>query len=243
MRVGIALGDFASDGNQAAIFQFTDCGCGRFRQFDQFGQQDFPAFFNDVPDVLLALGQFRKIARDRQCADQQPFPPAGVFLPHGFRQNGFQRGFRSTTVIIRDPAGEFQDFGRHQRLRPDDFDDGLEPGLGGFLGDRGDDAQDFARTKRHLYSAAHVNLSGQVFRDGVVKLLAQGDLETDAGNHVQSCVMDRISASTFPRSCSRASSVNSRGTWNTRPISTLQRANGRGIWNRSQLFKVIFRER
>ena len=182
-RIRIALGNFRGDLNQTAIFQFANRRGSGFGQFDQFGQQNFAAFLDDVPNVLLPFRQFRKFAAHRQRADKQSFAPAGVFLAHGFGQDGFQRGFRRAAVIFANPARELQDFRRHQRLRADDFENGFEVRVAGFLGDGGDDAENFARAERHLHAAADINLSGQFRRNQIIKFLAQRDFQTDAGDH------------------------------------------------------------
>ena len=118
-----------------------------------------------------------------QCADKQSLAPAGFLLAHGFGQNGFQRGFRRATVVIGNPAREFQDLRRDERLGADDFQNGFEIGMCGFLGEGGDATQNFSRAEWHLYAAADLDLSGQSGRNQIIELLAERDFEADAGNH------------------------------------------------------------
>ena len=181
--IRIALGNLRGDFDQTAVFEFADGGGGGFGQFDQFRQRQFAPFLDDVPDFLLAFGQFRKFAAHRQRADKQAFAPAGFFLAHGFGQNGFQRDFRRAAVIIGNPAREFQDLRRDERLRADDFENGFEIGVCRFLGERGDAAQNFSRAERHLHAAAHLDLPRQSGRNQIIELLAERDFEADAGNH------------------------------------------------------------
>ena len=164
-RIRIALGNFRSDFNQAAIFQFANGGGSRFGKFEQFGQQNFAPFFDDVPNVLLAFRQFRKFTAQRQRADEQLFFPAFLFLAHGFGQNAFQRGLRRAAIIFANPAREFQNFRRHQSLRADDFENGFEFGVRRFLGERGDTSENFPRAERHLHAAADFDLPGQFRRN------------------------------------------------------------------------------
>ena len=185
-RVGIALGNLRGDFDQAAVFEFADGGGGGFGQFDQFRQRQFAPFLDDVPDFLLAFGQFRKFAAHRQRADKQSLAPAGFLLAHGFGQNGFQRDFRRAAVVIGNPARELQDLRRDERLRADDFENGFEIGVRRFLGERGDAAENLARAERHLHAAADLDLSGQSGRNQIIKFLAQRDFKADAGNHVAS---------------------------------------------------------
>ena len=182
-RVGIAFGNLRGDFDQAAVFEFADGRGGGFGQFDQFRQRHFAPFLDDVPDLLLPFRQFRKFAGRRQRADKQPLAPAGFLLAHGFGQDAFQGGFRRAAVIFGNPARELQDLRRDQGLRADDFEDGFESGVRRFLGQRGDDAQDLARTERHLHPAADIDLSRQSGRNQIIELLAERDFEADAGNH------------------------------------------------------------
>ena len=79
-RIRIAFGNFRGDFNQAAVFELAN-GCGGgFGEFEQFGQQNFAPFFDDVPDILLAFRQFWKFTAQRQRADEQPFSPAAFSL-------------------------------------------------------------------------------------------------------------------------------------------------------------------
>ena len=130
------------------------------------------------------LGSFGNSPLDRQRADEQLLAPAGFFLAHGFGQDGFQRDFRRAAVIFGNPAREFQHLRRDERLRADDLENRLEIGVRGFLGQRGDDAENLARAERHLHAAADVDLSGQSGRNQIIELLAERDFEADAGDHV-----------------------------------------------------------
>ena len=53
----------------------------------------------------------------------------------------------------------------------------------GFLGDGGDDAENFPRAERHLHTAPHIDLPRELRRNRIIKFLAQRDLQTDAGDH------------------------------------------------------------
>ncbi len=183
--IRITFGNLGSDLNQAAIFEFADGGGGGFGQLDQLLQRQLAPFFNDVPNFLLAFGQFRKFAAHRQRADEQSLAPAGFFLAHGFGQNGFQRGFRRAAVVIGNPARELQDLRRDERLGADDFQNWFEIGVRGFFGEGGDATKNFSRAERHLHAAADLDLSGQSGRDQIIELLAERDFETDAGNHAE----------------------------------------------------------
>ena len=55
--------------------------------------------------------------------------------------------------------------------------------MGGFFGEGGDDAEDFAGTEGDLHAAADVHEAGEGFGDEVVELLAEGEFESDAGDH------------------------------------------------------------
>jgi hypothetical protein len=161
--------------------------CGRWRRWFRpvrpVPQRHFAPFLDDVPDFLLALGQLRKFAAHRQRADKQPFAPAGFLLAHGFGQDGFQRGFRRAAIVLGNPAREFQDLRRDERLRADDFENGFEIGVRRFLGERGDAAENFARAERHLHAAAHLDLPRQSGRNQIIELLAERDFKADAGDH------------------------------------------------------------
>ena len=161
----------------------ADGGAGRFREFEQFLQRQFAAFLDEVPDFALTFGQFGKLARWRQHANKQPLAPAGLFLAHSLGQDALERNLRRAAIIFANPSRQFQDFGRDQRLRAEDLDDGLEPRVGGFLGDGRDAAQHLARSERHLHAAAHVHLVRQFRRNQVVKLLAEREFQGDTGNH------------------------------------------------------------
>jgi len=106
-----------------------------------------------------------------------------LFVAHDFGQDAFQCDFRGATIIVRDPPRELEDFGRDERLRADDFDDGLEFGVGGFFGEGGDAAEDFARAERDLHAAADIHLASEPGRDEVIEFLSERDFEADAGNH------------------------------------------------------------
>ena len=123
LRIRIALGNFICDGDQAAIFQFTDRRRRCLGKRDQFTQQNFPPLLDDVPDVLLTFRQFRKFSTHRQRAHNQPFAPRRIFLSHGLGQDRLQRDLRRAAVIFADPARELQNFWCHQRLLADDLDD------------------------------------------------------------------------------------------------------------------------
>jgi hypothetical protein len=81
-------------------------------------------------------------------------------------------------------AGELEDFGGDQRLRADDFEDGLEPGVRRFLGQTGHAPQYFARAERDLHPAADIDLVRQLWRNEVIELLAEGDFQADVRNHI-----------------------------------------------------------
>ena len=101
----------------------------------------------------------------------------GVLLAHGFGQDALQRRLRRAAVVFADPACELENLGRDERLRADDFEDGLEVRVRRLLGERGDDAENLARAERHLHAAAHIHRVGEFWRDGVIELLAERDFE------------------------------------------------------------------
>ena len=182
-RIRVALGNFRGDFHEAAIFELAHGGGGGFGEREQFGQQHFAAFLDNIPNVLLTLWQFRKFTARRQRADEQLFFPAISFLADGFGQNAFQRRLRRAAIILGNPAREFQHLGRDERLRADDFENGLEICVTGFFGNGGDDAENFARPERHLHPAADINLSSQPRRNEVIEFLPQRDFQADAGDH------------------------------------------------------------
>ena len=181
--IRIAFGNFGSDLNQTAVFKFSDGGGAGFSEFDQFRQRQLAPFLDDVPNFLLAFGQLRKFAAHRQRADKQAFAPAGFLLAHGFGQDGFQCDFRRAAIVLGNPAREFQDFRRDERLHTDDFENGFEIGVGRFFGKRGDATQNFSRAEGHLHTAAHLDLPGQSGRNQIIELLAEGDFKADTGDH------------------------------------------------------------
>ncbi len=183
-RVRVALGNLRSDRDQAPVFQAADRRRRGLRQCQQFAQRQFAPFFKDAPDFLLPLGQFRQFAGDRQGADMKPLAPVGLLVADGLGQDAFQRRLRRAAVVIADPARELEDLGRDERLRADDFEDGLEPGVRRLLGQPGHAPQHFARAERDLDTAADVNLVRQFGRDEVIELLAERDFQGNAGNHV-----------------------------------------------------------
>jgi len=183
--IRIAFRNLRGDFDEAAIFKFADGGGGRFGELDQFLQRQLASFLDDVPNFLLAFWQFGKFATDRQRADKKPFAPAGFFLAHGFRQNGFQCDFRRAAVIIRNPTREFQNFRRDERLHTDDFENRFEFCMCGFFGERGHTAENFSRAEWHLHAAADFNLSGQSGRNQIIEFLAERDFKTDTGNHAE----------------------------------------------------------
>jgi len=171
------------DFHQGGIFEFSHRRRRGFGQREQFRQRNFAPLLDNVPHVLLSLGQFWKFTTDGERADEQPFAPARVFLAHRFGQNTFQRDLRCAAIILANPARELQNFRRHQSLRADDFENGLEIKMAGFFRERGDHAENFPRAERHLHPAAHINLSRQFRRNGIIKFLPQRDFQTDAGDH------------------------------------------------------------
>ena len=58
-------------------------------------------------------------------------------------------------------------------------------GVRGFFGEGGDATKNFSRAERHLHTAADLDLSGQSGRNQIIELLAEGDFETDAGDHAE----------------------------------------------------------
>ena len=183
-RVGVALGNLRGDRDQAPVFQAADGRRRGLRQRQQFAQRQLGPFFEDAPDFLLPLGQLRQFAGDRQGADMQPLAPVGLLVADGLGQDAFQRRLRRAAVVFADPAGELEDLGRDQRLRADDFEDGLERGVRRLLGQAGHAPQHLARAERDLDAAADVNLVRQLGRNEVIELLAERDFQGDAGNHV-----------------------------------------------------------
>ena len=182
--IGIAFGNLRGNLNQTAVLQFADGGGGGFARFKQFLQRQFTAFLDNIPDACCRFGSFGN-SPPRQCPDKQPFAPASLLLAHGLGQDAFEGGLRRATVIIPNPARQLQDFRRDERLRADDFENGFEPGMGGFLGQRGDHAQNFPRPERNLHPAANVNLVRQAGRNQIIELLAKRDFKADAGNHAE----------------------------------------------------------
>ena len=182
-RIRVAFGNFIRDGNQAAIFEFANGGRRGFRQRDKFRQQNLPPLLNDVPNFELTLGKFGKFSDDWQRANKQPLAPTRVLMAHGFGQHGLECDLRRAAVIVRNPARELEDFGRHERLCADDFENGFESRVRRFLRHRRNDAENFPRAERNLYPTAHVHLAHQFRRDGVIELLAEGYFESDASNH------------------------------------------------------------
>ena len=156
---------------------------GGFREFEQFLKRHFAAFLDDIPDLALAFGEFRQFTGERQRADKQPLAPAGFFLADRFGQDAFQGDFGRAAIIFANPARELEDLGRDERLRADDFEDGLEIRMRGFLGERRDATEHFARAERHLHAAADVHLSFEPGRNRIIELLAERDFKGDAGDH------------------------------------------------------------
>ena len=185
-RIRIAFGNLRGKFDQAAVFKFADRGGGGFGKLDQFGQRQFASFFDNVPNLLLALGQFWKFAAHRQCTNKQSLAPAGFLLAHGFWQDGFQGDFRRAAVIIRNPASELQNLWRDESRtagRTSDPQNGFEVGNRGFFCKGSDIAKNFSRTEWHLHAAAHFDLPRKSRRNQIIKLLAQRNFEADTGNH------------------------------------------------------------
>ena len=183
VRERVALGNFRGDCDEALVFEAANGGGGGFGEFEQFAQGHFAAFLDEVPDFALAFGQLGKFAIEGHDAHEEAFAPAGLFLAHGFGQDAFQGNFGRTAVILADPAGELEDFGGDKRLRADDFQDGPQIDVRGFLGERGDATKHFARAELHLHAAADVHLSDKFRRNEVIKLLAERELQCDPCNH------------------------------------------------------------
>ena len=182
--IGVALGDLGGDGDQAAVFQAADRSRRSLRQRQQFSQRQLAPFFEDAPHFLLPLRQLGQFAGRRQGPDMQPLAPVGLLVADGSGQDAFQRRLRRATVVIADPPGQLQNLGRHQRLRADDLQDGLEARVRRLFGQPGHAAQHLARSERDLDAAADLDLVRELGRNEVIELLAEGDFQRNAGNHV-----------------------------------------------------------
>jgi hypothetical protein len=128
-RVGVALGNLGSERDEASVFQAADRCRRGLCQGQQFPQRQLGSLLEDAPNFLLPLGQLRQFAADRQRANVKPFAPVGLLVADGLGQDAFQGRLRRAAVVFANPAGELEDFGSDQRLRTDDFQDGLEPGV------------------------------------------------------------------------------------------------------------------
>ena len=181
--VGVALGDFRGDRDQALVFQAPEGGCRGLGQGEQFLERQFAPFLQDAPDLLLSFCKLRRFARQRQDTHVKPFTPPGFLVAHGFGEDAFQGGLRRAAVVVADPAGKLEDFGRNERLRADDLEDRLQCRVGGLLGQPGYAAQHLARAERNLDAAADLDLTGQLRRDEVIELLAERQFQGDAGDH------------------------------------------------------------
>ncbi len=181
--VGIALGNFGADGDQPLVLQMSHGGAGGFGEFDQLLERHLAPFLDDVPDLALALGQFRKLAVQRHYPDEETLAPASLLLADGFGQDALERNLRRAAIIFANPPRQLEDFGRDEGLRADDLDDGPQAGVRGFLGQRRHATQHFAGAEGHLHAAAHIHLVHQLGRDEVIELLAQGEFEGHTGNH------------------------------------------------------------
>ena len=136
-----------------------------------------------MPDFELALGELRQIASARREADVQTLPPTGVLGAHGLRQHTLEGDLWRAAIVVGDPARQRQHLGRYQRRCADDLHDRPELREGGFLGQGGDDAEDLPPAKGHLDARPHVHLPEEFRRDGVIKLLAERDFQSDTGDH------------------------------------------------------------
>ena len=182
--VGIAFGDLGRDGNQAFVFEAANGACGGAGKFYQFLEGHFAALFDDVPDFFLTFRQFGKLAIERKRADVESLAPASVFVANSIGKDGFERDFGSAAVVLANPASELEDFGRDERLRADDFEDGLEFGAVGCLSKSGDAAEHLARAKRNLDAAAHADLSSEIRGNGVIELFPESEFEGNASDHL-----------------------------------------------------------
>src|ERR1035437_5673045 len=129
--------------------------------------------FGNLGNSPLA-GSARTNSRSRQ--------PASSFRTASGKTD-FNAVSGAAAIVLADPPRELQNFRRHQGLRADDFENGFEIRVAGFLGDGGDDAENFPRAERNLHAAADIHLSGQFGRNGIIKFLAQRNFETDASDH------------------------------------------------------------
>ena len=59
----------------------------------------------------------------------KPLAPVGVLVADGFGQDALQCRLRRAAVVFSDPAGELENFRRHQRLGAEHLQDRFEPGV------------------------------------------------------------------------------------------------------------------
>ena len=170
--IRVALGNLGGDGDPPFILQSSNRPRRRLSQFEQFMQRQLAPFFDDVPDLLLPFSEPGQLPLEGERAHEEPLAPAGLFVADGVGQDALEGDFRRATIILADPAGEFENFRRHQRLLADDFQDRLQIGVRRFLRQRRHTTHHFARPEWNLDAAPHIHLLRQVRRDGVIELFA-----------------------------------------------------------------------
>jgi hypothetical protein len=131
----------------------------------------------------LALGQLGDFAVGWRHSHEQAFLEPCIFLAHGVGQDALERNLRRAAVVVRNPSRELEHLRRHETVRADDLRDGPQVRVRALLDDRGHDAVHLARAEGDFDARAHVNARCQLRRNGVIKLLAERDLEGDAGDH------------------------------------------------------------
>src|ERR1039458_5844316 len=113
----------------------------------------------------------------------KPLAPVRLLVADSFGQHAFQGRLRRAAVVLADPAGELKDFGCDERLRANDFEDGLKGRVLRFLSQASYAPEHLARAERDLHSAAEVNFVRELGRNIVIELLAECDFKGNAGNH------------------------------------------------------------
>ncbi len=183
VRVGIAFHRLRTDQQQPLVLESPDRVGRGLAEPDQLLHRQLAPLFEDVPDVLLLLGELRQLGRERQRAGEELLLPAVLLASYRLRQHALQGGFQRAAIVVRNPARELEHARRDQALAADYLVDRLEIGVRRIVAHRGDDAQDLARAERHLDACALGHEFAQLVGDEVVKLAAQGDFEGDPGDH------------------------------------------------------------
>jgi hypothetical protein len=135
--------------------------------------------------MLLFGGELGHCPSWNQAVDHQSFTPSSFLVPHGDWQDAFQGNFQRATVVIRNPAGQLQDFRRQQGAVSEHLHDRTQAGMWRMICQCDNRSQYLPVLKWNSDPAPYLDLLMKFRRDEIIEFLAEDNVQCDACNHAQ----------------------------------------------------------